>query len=112
LSQVLISKAGPVTFRTAKLIADHLVLRPLPTISNPNPMLRLSFGVMTAKEDMSLQHLHLLMTRGPLQASLIFPDTGVITTALPQQFWNVALGLGPVRQSRLQNGKSSPGSAD
>src|SRR5439155_23098135 len=79
-------------FKTAEPIAHRLVLAPQPTIRNPNPMPRLSFGVLTPKEAMSLQRLHQLMTRGPLQASMIFPDTGVVTTALPQQFWDVAGG--------------------
>lgn len=79
-------------FRTTKPIVEQLVPLPPPTLRNPNPMYRLAFGAMTAKEDISFPRLHDMMTRGPLQSTFIFPDTGVITTSVPQQFWDVCVG--------------------
>lgn len=52
-------------------------------------MSRLSFGVMTAKEDRSIEDLYHLLTTGPISADLIFVDTGFVTTRIHEQFWEL-----------------------
>lgn len=50
-------------------------------------MARLSFGILTPKEDCSIHNLYNLLTRGQLSSRFLFPDTGFITTKIQEQFW-------------------------
>jgi hypothetical protein len=56
------------------------------------PMVRLSFGVISPKENRSIRELFNLIECGPLECQSIFPDTSFILKPLPQQFWGVGQG--------------------
>ncbi len=86
----------PVAKHFAKTdpVAERFVLPPQPTWNYQRPMARMSFGVLTPKEDRSIRSLYDLITRGQMKSNFVFPDTGFITTEIQQQFW--ALGRTPV----------------
>jgi hypothetical protein len=76
-------------FATTEPIAERFVLPPQPTWNYSLPMTRLSFGVLTPKEDRSIRNLYDLITRGQLTSRFIFPDTSFITTRIQEQFWEL-----------------------
>lgn len=55
-------------------------------------MARLSFGALTAKEDMSIPRLFQLIRHGPLNSPFIFPDTCFITKPMHPRFWRLGAG--------------------
>jgi hypothetical protein len=75
----------PVSEKLA--VSQHANRRP-----GLRPMLRLSFGALTPKEDRSISELFNLIARGPLNSRWIFPDTNFITNPMHPRFW--ALGRG------------------
>src|SRR5712692_10065690 len=70
-------------FASARAISKRKVVAPIgkrkPT---PIPMLRLSFGALTPKEDRSILELFKLMTRVPLKSTFIFPDASFFQKAM------------------------------
>ena len=77
---------------TNKPLMVRHCLPPSPTWNYENPMARLSYGVMSAKESRSIRSLIELMSDGPLASEYIFPDTGFITTEIQDDFWNICDG--------------------
>lgn len=73
----------------AKPLAEEFVLPPNPSRNYARPMSRLSFGVLTPKEDRSIRSLYEMMTKGDLVPRFVMPDTGFITTKVHEQFWGL-----------------------
>jgi hypothetical protein len=74
---------------TNKPLMVRHCLPPSPTWNYKNPMARLSYGIMSAKESRSIRSLIELISDGPLASKYIFPDTGFITTEILDDFWNI-----------------------
>jgi hypothetical protein len=80
-------------FHSARPVSEKFVVNPKGNHRpKPRRILRLSFGALTPKEDRSIPELFNLIARGPLNCGFIFPDTGFITSPMPERFW--ALGRG------------------
>ncbi len=56
------------------------------------PLARLSFGVISPKEDRSIRNLFDLIESGPLECQSIFPDAGFFMKPMPAQFWEIGRG--------------------
>jgi hypothetical protein len=82
-------KATPVArqYATAKVIGEMKIVPPKPGPDGRISMARLSFGVLTEKEDRSVRELYNYITHGPFNPRYLFPDTCFITSAVQQQFW-------------------------
>ncbi len=80
-------------FHSAKPALEGFALNPVPVRRQGLlPMLRLSFGDLTPKEDRSIPELFRQIAGGPLNCQWIFPDTNVLTTAIQPGFWGIGQG--------------------
>ena len=80
-------------FNTVKPLFERFTVVPAAKRRPPGrSMLRLSFGAVTPKQDMSVRDLYDHIQYGNLNAKYIFPDTGFITSAMLPQFWGLAAG--------------------
>jgi hypothetical protein len=82
-------------FHSAKPVWEKVAVNPQVNRRPPGlrPMLRLSFGALTPKEDRSIPELFNLIARGPLNSQWIFPDASFIRKPMHPRFW----ALGRVR---------------
>jgi hypothetical protein len=92
----------------AKLVPDPCPIRP----QSRMPTLRLSFNSLTDKRDVSIEELtHTLMASG-LKGTILFPDTGFITTPIQPSFWRAAhafsLGFSQMTVGELTGWMATP----
>jgi hypothetical protein len=76
-------------FATSAPLEEKLMLPGLPARDRIRPMHRLSVGVITPKESVTIQKLWEHIVHGPMRCRFVFPDTGFVTTRVHEQFWNL-----------------------
>lgn len=73
----------------SKPLVNEVVSKPKLIPGSNVPMLRLSIGVMTGKEQRSIRELYEYINYGDISPRFVFPDTGFITAPVQQQFWEL-----------------------